>query len=160
MAGSPPQSSARRVVARHRKARREYEVLDSWEAGLVLKGTEVKSIRAGNVAFRDAHARAESGELWLHNLHIAPYDPANRWNHDETRARKLLLRRDQIRRIVARSEEKGLALVPLDVYFRGGRAKVTLALCRGRKHRDRREELKRRTMRREAERAMRSAGRR
>ena len=160
MAGSPPQSGARRVVARHRKARREYEVLDSWEAGLVLKGTEVKSIRAGNVAFRDAHARAEAGELWLHNLHIATYDPANRWNHDEQRARKLLLRRDQIRRIVASSEEKGLALVPLDVYFRGGRAKVTLALCRGRKHRDRREELKRRTMRREAERAMRAAGRR
>lgn len=160
MAGSPPQIGARRVVARHRKARREYEVLDSWEAGLVLKGTEVKSIRAGNVAFRDAHARAEAGELWLHNLHITPYDPANRWNHDETRVRKLLLRRDQIRRIVARSEEKGLALVPLDVYFRGGRAKVTLALCRGRKHRDRREELKRRTMRREAERAMRAAGRR
>lgn len=148
------------MVARHRKARREYEVLDSWEAGLVLKGTEVKSIRAGNVAFRDAHARAEAGELWLHNLHIATYDPANRWNHDELRARKLLLRRDQIRRIVASSEEKGLALVPLDMYFRGGRAKVTLALCRGRKHRDRREELKRRTMRREAERAMRAAGRR
>ena len=160
MAGSPPQAGARRVVARHRKALRDYDVLESWEAGLVLKGTEVKSIRAGKVAFMDAHARAAAGELWLHNLHVAPYEAANRWNHDELRPRKLLLRRDQIRRVVSRSEEKGLAIVPLDVHFRGGRAKVTLALCRGKKHRDRREELRRRTMRREAERALRAAGKR
>ena len=146
---------SRRVVARNKKAHRDYEVLDSWEAGLVLKGTEVKSIRAGKVAFQDAHARAESGEVWLHNLHVSEYEPANRWNHDETRPRKLLLHKDQIRRIVSRAEEKGLALVPLDLYFRRGRARITLALCRGRKHRDRREELKRRTMKREAERAMR-----
>ncbi len=156
--GAPPPADARRVVARNRKARHEYEVLDSWEAGLVLKGTEVKSIRAGNVAFRDAHARAEAGEMWLHNLHIAPYEAANRWNHDELRPRKLLLHRDQIRRIGSRSEEKGLTIVPLDLYFRRGRAKVTLGLCRGRKHRDRREELKRRTMQREAERAMKNRG--
>ena len=146
---------SRRVVARNKKARRDYEVLDSWEAGLVLKGTEVKSIRAGKVAFQDAHARAESGEVWLYNLHVSQYEPANRWNHDETRPRKLLLHKDQIRRIVSRAEEKGLTLVPLDLYFRRGRARITLALCRGRKHRDRREELKRRTMKREAERAMR-----
>lgn len=143
------------MVARNKKARRDYEVLDSWEAGLVLKGTEVKSIRAGKVAFQDAHARAESGEVWLYNLHVSQYEPANRWNHDETRPRKLLLHKDQIRRIVSRAEEKGLTLVPLDLYFRRGRARITLALCRGRKHRDRREELKRRTMKREAERAMR-----
>ncbi len=130
-------------------------MLDSWEAGLVLQGTEVKSIRAGKVAFQDSHARTEHGEMWLHNLHIAPYEPANRWNHDETRLRKLLLHKDQIRRIAARAEEKGLTLVPLDLYFRRGRARITLGLCRGRKHRDRREELKRRTMQREAERAMR-----
>lgn len=142
-------------MARNKKARRDYEVLDSWEAGLVLQGTEVKSIRAGKVAFQDSHARAERGEVWLHNLHVAQYEPANRWNHDETRPRKLLLHKDQIRRIVARAEEKGLTLVPLDLYFRRGRARITLALCRGRKHRDRREELKRRTMQREAERAMR-----
>lgn len=143
------------MVARNRKARRDYDVLDSWEAGLVLQGTEVKSIRAGNVAFQDSHARAESGEMWLHNLHVAQYEPANRWNHDEGRPRKLLLHKDQIRRIASRAEEKGLTLVPLDLYFRGGRARITLGLCRGRKHRDRREELKRRTMQREAERAMR-----
>lgn len=144
-------------MARNRKARHLYEVLDTWEAGLVLKGTEVKSIRAGAVAFRDAHARADSGELWLHNLHVAPYESANRWNHDETRPRKLLLRRDQIRRIVAKAEEKGLTLVPLDLYFRRGRARITLGLCRGKKHRDKREELKRRTQEREAQRAMKNA---
>ena len=142
-------------MARNRKARHLYEVLDSWEAGLVLQGTEVKSIRGGKVAFQDAHARAESGELWLHNFHIGQYEPGNRWNHDETRPRKLLLHKDQIRRIVAKVEEKGLTLVPLDLYLRKGRAKITLGLCRGKKHRDRREELKRRTMLREAERAMR-----
>ena len=157
--GAPPPGDARKVVARNRKARHEYEVLDSWEAGLVLRGTEVKSIRAGNVAFRDAHARTEAGEMWLHNLHIAPYEAANRWNHDELRPRKLLLHRDQIRRITSRSEEKGLTIVPLDLYFRSGRAKVTLGLCRGKKHRDRREELRRRTMQREAERAIKDRGR-
>ena len=146
------------MVARNRKARRDYVVLDTWEAGLVLKGTEVKSIRAGKVAFHDAHARAESGEVWLHNLHVSPYEHGNRWNHDETRPRKLLLHRDEIRRMVSRAEEKGLTLVPLDLYFRRGRARITLGLCRGRKHRDRREELKRRTMQREAERAMKERG--
>lgn len=152
MTGGP--ASSRRVVARNKKARHAYEVLDTWEAGLVLHGTEVKSLRNGRVAFQDAHARAIAGELWLHNLHVAPYDGANRWNHDETRPRKLLLRQDQIRRIVAKTEEKGLALVPLDIYFRRGVAKVTLAMCRGKKRRDRREELKRKTMEREAERAL------
>lgn len=146
------------MVARNKKARRDYAVLDTWEAGLVLKGTEVKSIRAGKVAFHDAHARAESGEVWLHNLHVSPYEHGNRWNHDETRPRKLLLHKDEIRRMVSRAEEKGLALVPLDLYFRRGRARITLGLCRGRKHRDRREELKRRTMQREAERAMKERG--
>ena len=142
-------------MARNRKARRDYEVLDSWEAGLVLHGTEVKSIRAGRVSFQDAHARAVRGEMWLHNVHIAHYEPANRWNHDADRPRKLLMHKDQIRKIAAQTEEKGLALVPLDLYFRKGRARITLGLCRGRKHRDRREELKRRTMQREADRAMR-----
>lgn len=151
---APPPGDGRRVIARNRKARHLYEVLDAWEAGLVLLGTEIKSLRAGRVAFHDAHGRAEAGELWLHNLHIGQYDGGNRWNHEETRPRKLLLHRDQIRRIVAKVEEKGLTLVPLDLYLRGGRAKVTLGLCRGRKHRDRREELRRRTMLREAERAM------
>ena len=142
------------VVARNKKARHDYQILDTWEAGLVLKGTEVKSIRAGKVAFQDAFARLDRGEVWLHNLHISPYSAGGRWNHDETRVRKLLLRRDEIRRMAGKVEEKGLTLVPLDLYFRRGRAKVTLALCRGKKHHDRREELKRRTMEREARRAL------
>ena len=154
----PPSGERRRVVARNKKARRDYEVLDTWEAGLVLKGTEVKSIRAGKVAFHDSHAKAESGEMWLHSLHVSHYEHANRWNHDETRPRKLLLHKDEIRRMVSRAEEKGLTLVPLDIYFRKGRARITLGLCRGKKHRDRREELKRRTMQREAERAMKDRG--
>ncbi len=153
MSGPHP-GGGRRLVARNRKARHLYEVLDSWEAGLVLQGTEAKSIRAGKVAFHDAHARVEAGEMWLHSLHIGLYEPGNRWNHDESRPRKLLLHKDQIRRIGAKAEEKGLTLVPLDLYLLRGRAKITLALCRGRKHRDRREELRRRTMQREAERAM------
>ena len=143
---------ARKVVARNKKARHDYHVLDTWEAGLVLQGTEVKSLRAGNVAFRDAFARLDAGEVWLHSLHIGPYAAGGVWNHDETRARKLLLRRDEIRRLKGKVEEKGLTLVPLDLYFRKGLAKVTLGLCRGKKHRDRREELKQRTMAREAER--------
>ncbi len=141
-------------MARNRKARHHYEVLDQWEAGLVLTGSEVKSIRARQVAFRDSHARTRGKEMWLHNLHIAPYDEANRWNHEETRPRKLLLHAREISRITARAEERGLTLIPLDLYFRRGRAKVTLGLCRGKKFRDRREELKRKTMKREAERAM------
>ena len=151
---APHSGDGRQLIARNRKARHLYEVLDSWEAGLVLQGTEVKSIRAGKVAFKDAHARLESAEMWLHNFHIGLYEPANRWNHAETRPRKLLLHKDQIRRIGATVEEKGLTLVPLDLYLRKGRAKITLGLCRGKKHRDRREELRRKTMQREAERAM------
>ena len=152
---SKPTDDGRQVIARNKKARRDYEVLDTWEAGLVLQGTEVKSLRDGKVAFQDAFAQANAGELWLYNLHISPYDSGNRWNHDEIRPRKLLLHKDQIRRMVQRAEEKGLTLVPLDLYFRRGRAKITLGLCKGKKHRDRREELKRRTMEREAERAKR-----
>lgn len=144
----------RRVVARNKKARHDFQVLDTWEAGLVLAGTEVKSIREGKVAFKDAFARLDGGEVWLHNFHVSPYTAGGRWNHDETRVRKLLLRRDEIRKLAGKVEEKGLTLVPLDVYFRRGRAKVTLGLCRGKKHHDRRDELKRRTMEREARRAL------
>lgn len=145
----------RRVVARNKKARHDFEVLETREAGLVLKGTEVKSLREGKLAFQDSFARVDGGEVWLFNLHISPYEPANRWNHEETRPRKLLLHRDEIRRLIGKVEEKGLTLVPLDLYFRRGKAKITLGLCRGKKHRDRREELKKRAMARDAERALR-----
>ena len=145
----------RKVVATNRKARHEYEVLETFEAGLVLKGPEVKSLRDGHVAFKDAFARVERGEVWLHNLHISPYEQANVWNVDPTRSRKLLLNRQEIRRLTGSVEEKGLTLIPLDLYFRAGVAKMTLAVARGRKLYDKREKLKRQTQDREADRAIR-----
>jgi SsrA-binding protein len=124
----------------------------------VLKGPEVKSLREGKVGFQDAYARVEGGEVWLHSLHISPYEQANRFNEDPLRPRKLLLNRHEIRRLVGHVEEKGLTLIPLDIYFRNGRAKVTLALARGRKLYDKREKLKRKTQDDEARRAMKSHG--
>lgn len=144
----------KKVVASNRKARHEFEILETFEAGLVLRGPEVKSLREGKVGFQDAYARLEGGEIWLHSLHISPYEQANRYNEDPLRPRKLLLNRQEIRRLVGRVEEKGLTLVPLEIYFRRGFAKVTLALARGRKLYDKREKLKRRTQDEEARRAM------
>ncbi len=144
----------RKVIATNRKARHEFEILDTWEAGLVLKGPEVKSLREGKVSFTDAFARVERGEVWLYSLHISPYEQANRFNQDPLRPRKLLLNRSEIRKLVGKVEEQGLTLVPLDIYFTRGVAKITLALARGRKMHDKREKLKRQTMQREAQRAM------
>lgn len=143
----------RRIVARNRKARHEFEILETFEAGLVLRGPEVKSVRAGQVAFQDAYATLEKDEVWLHNLHISPYSPATRWNEDPDRRRKLLLHRHEIRRLVGRVHEKGLALVPLEIYFARGFAKVTLGLARGKKLHDKRESLRRRSQELEARRA-------
>lgn len=148
------EQDGRKIVARNRKARHEFEVLDTFEAGLVLEGPEVKSVREGKVAFRDAFARIDGGEVWLHNLHISPYGPADRDNRDPTRTRKLLLRKRQIESLVGEVRQKGRTLIPLDLYFRRGYAKVTLALATGRQLHDKREKLKRETMDREAERAM------
>lgn len=153
------EKGGRRVVATNRKARHEYEILDTWEAGLVLKGPEVKSIREGKVSFQDAFARVDNGEVWLYSLHISPYTQANRWAPDPLRPRKLLLRSEEIRRLVGKVEEKGLTLVPLDIYFTRGVAKITLALGRGRKLHDKREKLKRQTQEREARRAVERARR-
>lgn len=147
-------SDGRKIVARNRKARHEFEILETFEAGLVLKGPEVKSLREGNVSFQDAFAMVENGELWLYNLHISPYEPANRMNVDPTRTRKLLLRRHEIAELAEKVQQKGLTLVPLDLYFRRGYAKVTLAVAKGRQLHDKREKLKRKTMEREAEKAM------
>jgi SsrA-binding protein len=114
----------------------------------------VKSLREGKVGFQDAYARIEGGEVWLHSLHISPYEQANRFNEDPLRPRKLLLHRHEIRRLIGRVEEKGLTLIPLEIYFRGGYAKLTLALAKGRKLYDKREKLKRKTQEDEARRAM------
>jgi SsrA-binding protein len=148
------ESSSKRIVARNRKARHEYEIMETFEAGLVLKGPEAKSLREGKVGFQDAYARLEGGEVWLHSLHISPYEQANRYNEDPLRPRKLLLNRHEIRRLIGKVEEKGLTLIPLEVYFRRGYAKITLALARGRKTYDKREKLKRKTQEEEARKAM------
>lgn len=146
--------SARKVVARNRKARHEYEVLETYEAGIELKGPEVKSLRSGGVSFQDAFARVDGGEIWLHSLHINPYEQANRFNVDPVRPRRLLMNRSEIRRLAVKTEEKGLTLVPLDIYFSRGYAKLTLAVARGKRLYDKREDLKRRQQDREARRAM------
>ena len=143
-----------RIVARNRKARHEYEVLEEIEAGLVLRGAEVKSLRDGRASFTDSFARVEGGEVWLHNLHISPYAHASVDAPDPVRRRKLLLNRRQIGRLTAQTREAGLTLIPLDIHCRRGYAKVTLAVARGKKHRDKRDALKEKTMQREAERAI------
>jgi SsrA-binding protein len=148
------EENGKRVVARNRKARHDYEIFETFEAGIVLKGPEVKSLREGKVGFRDAFARVERGEVWLHSLHISAYEPATRANGDPLRARKLLLKRAEIRKLRGKVEEKGLTLVPLQIYFRRGFAKVELALARGRRNYDKREKLKRQTQEREARRAV------
>ena len=147
-------SEARRVVARNRKARHEFQVLETFEAGIELKGPEVKSLRAGEVSFRDSFARVKNGEVWLHSLHISPYEQANRFNVDPLRPRRLLLKKSEIRQLVVKTQERGLTLVPLEIYFSRGYAKVALAVARGRKLHDKRQELKRREQDREARRAM------
>lgn len=153
MASSAASQDPARYVVKNRKARHEYHVLDTWQAGVILQGTEVKSLRDGRANLQDAFARFDGGELWLHNLHISPYEPANRFNHDPLRVRKLLLHRAELRRMVGQVQQKGLTLIPLDIHFASGVAKVTLALGKGKKLHDKREDLKRRAEQREMERA-------
>jgi SsrA-binding protein len=143
-----------KIVATNRKARHEYEVLETVEAGMELKGPEVKSLRAGHVSFQDSHARVEGGQVWLYSLHINPYEQANRFNVDPVRARRLLLSKQEIRRLASKTDEKGLTLVPLDIHFSRGYAKLTLAVARGKKLHDKRESLKKRDQEREARRAV------
>ena len=146
--------SGRKSVAPNRKAPHEFDILETFEAGIELKGPEVKSIRAGQVSFQDAHARLEGGQVWLHSLHINPYQQANRANADPLRVRRLLLNREEIRRLIGKVEEKGLTLVPLEIYFSRNFAKVTIALARGKKLYDKREDLKRRQQDLDARRAV------
>jgi SsrA-binding protein len=144
-----------RSIAVNRKALHDYEILKSVEAGLALTGTEIKSIREGRVNLRDAFARAEQGELWLYNCHIAPYAQGNRYNHEPLRRRKLLLHRDEIRELAGEAEQRGLTLVPLRMYFKRGLAKLQLALVRGRKVYDKREAIAEREVQRDIARALR-----
>ncbi len=142
-----------KTVAVNRRARHEYEVDETLEAGLVLSGTEIKSIRAGRVNLAEAYARIERGEAWLIGAHIAPYEQGNRNNHEPTRTRKLLMHRDQIAELVGRTQAKGYTLVPLKLYIRNGMAKLELGVARGKKAHDKRRAIAERDMRRELERS-------
>ena len=142
--------SQNRTIASNRKARFDYEIFDTVEAGLVLFGTEIKSIRAGQVSLSDAYARPENGELWLENAHIAAYASGNLNNHEPKRRRKLLLHRDQISRLTRQVAERGMTLVPLRLYLHGGYAKIELAVARGKKRFDKRRTIIEREREREA----------
>ncbi|MBX5470446.1 MAG: SsrA-binding protein SmpB [Thermoleophilaceae bacterium] len=142
-------------VATNRQASYRYELLDKLEAGLQLQGSEVKSLRDGKVQLKDAYATVRDGEVWLMSMHIAPYPAASRENHDPERPRKLLLHRREIERLMGKTQERGLTLVPTRVYFKGRNAKVELALARGKDVRDKRRDIKAREQRREIERALR-----
>jgi SsrA-binding protein len=141
-------------IARNRKARHLYHVLETIEAGLVLTGTEVKSLRAGKANLGDAYAVVEGNEAWLVHLHISPYDQGNQFNHDPLRKRKLLLHRKDLRRLVGKTREKGLTLIPLSLYFKGGWAKVEIALAKGKKAYDKRDDIAKRDAERDMARAM------
>jgi SsrA-binding protein len=146
-------------VATNRYASYRYELLDKLECGLVLQGTEVKSLRDGSAQLKDGYASIRDGELWLHNVHIPPYGPASRENHDPERPRKLLAHKREIERLVGRINERGLTLVPTRLYFAGPRAKVEIALARGKDRFDKRESIKARDQRRDVERELRDVGR-
>ena len=149
-----------KVIARNKKARHEYFIEDTWEAGLVLTGTEVKSLREGRASLVDGFAQIRDGELWMYNVHIPEYNQGTWNNHAPRRLRKLLLHKAEIQKLIGKTKESGLTLIPLELYFKDGKAKVELGLARGKKDYDKRQTLLERTMKREAERAMSSARRR
>jgi SsrA-binding protein len=138
-----------KVIATNRKARHDYEILETYEAGLVLKGTEVKSLREGQVNFKDSYASIDRGEGWLIGCHIAPYHHGTDANHEPDRSRKLLLHRREIERLLGKVAERGLTLIPLRLYFKEGRAKLEIGLARGKKLHDKRATIKERDARRE-----------
>jgi SsrA-binding protein len=144
-----------RVIAENRKARHHYEVLETLECGIALVGSEVKSLRAGELSLDEAYGRVEGEEVWLVGSNIAEYTFSNRQNHDPKRRRKLLLHRREIRKFANQAYEKGLTLVPLKMYFKEGRAKVLLGICRGKKMFDKRESVKKKAMQRDIDREMR-----
>ena len=144
-----------KVIAKNKRAQHDYHVVDTVEAGIVLKGTEVKSVRLGKVQLVDSFARVENGELFAHGLHISPYEHGNRFNVDPRRTRKLLVHKTEIKRIGRQVTEKGMTLVPLSVYLRRGRVKVEVGICRGKKAHDKREAIRKRDADRDMERAVR-----
>ena len=150
---------AERVVAQNRRARHDYFILDTFEAGLVLTGTEVKSLRAGKASLGEAYATVENGEAWVVQMHIPPYEQGNRWNPDPVRARKLLLHRREIEKLESAVAQKGQTVVPLKLYFSRGRAKLLIGIAKGKKVYDKRHSIAERDSKREMDRARRAAGR-
>lgn len=144
------------MIYQNKRARFDYEIGDLYEAGLVLQGTEVKSLRQGRVSLQDAYADMQQGELYLLNAHIDHYDQGNRNNHDPERPRKLLLHKQEIKRLASKIQERGLTLVPTRLYFTNGKVKVEIGLGKGKKHYDKRQDMKTRTAQREIERELRS----
>ena len=146
--------SGRKLIAQNKKARHDYHIEDVYEAGLVLTGTEVKSLRAGRASLVDAYAQVKDGEVWLENAHIPEYDQGSWTNHEPRRSRKLLLHRGEIGKLIGKTKESGLTIVPLSLYFKDGKAKVEIALARGKKAYDKRQALAARDAAREIERTV------
>ena len=149
MAEKTARELAQTNIAENRKAFHDYHILDTWEAGMVLLGTEVKSIREGRVNLRDSFARIERGEVWLYNVHISAYSHRGYADHEPLRQRKLLMHRDEIRKLIGKTTEKGMTIVPTRMYYKSGRVKVEIGLAKGKKDYDKRETLKRREVDRE-----------
>ncbi len=154
MAEQTAREKAQRIVADNRKAHHDYHILETFEAGIVLVGTEVKAIREGRVNLRDSFARVDDGEVFVFNVHISPYSHRGYAHHEPLRRRKLLLHRSEIRKLIGKTVEKGMTLVPLRMYFKDGRVKLAIGLAKGKKEYDRRETLKRRVTERETRAAM------
>jgi SsrA-binding protein len=159
MAKKGKRKAAAGDLATNRQARYRYHLLEQIECGIQLEGPEVKSIREGGVQIKDAYAAVEKGEVFLHNMHVAPYQPAARENHDPERVRKLLLHAREIERLIGATQQKGLTLVPTRVYLRNGRVKIEIALARGKDHTDKRRDLKAKDQAREIQRALAEHGR-
>ena len=159
MAEKDEREKAQRIIADNRKARHDYHILETYEAGVALLGTEVKAIREGRVNLRDSYARTDGGEVWMMNVHISPYSHRGYADHAETRQRKLLLHRHEIRKLIGRTAEKGLTLVPLQMYFKKGRVKVLVGLARGKQAHDKRETIRRREVDLETRSAVKAARR-
>ncbi|MCA1031549.1 SsrA-binding protein SmpB [Bacillus timonensis] len=146
---------AGKVVSQNKKANHDYTIEETYETGIVLQGTEIKSIRGGRVNLKDSFARVQNGEVYLHNMHVSPYEQGNRYNHDPLRTRKLLLHKREISKLIGLTKEDGYALVPLKIYLKNGFAKVLLGLGKGKKKYDKREDLKKKEAKRDIERAFR-----
>ena len=152
-------NTAEKIIAQNKTARLNYFINETYEAGIVLVGTEVKSIREGRVNLKDSYALVKEGEVWLHDMHVSPYSHGNRYNHEPLRMRKLLLHNREIKRLYGKSREKGLTLIPLKIYFKNGRVKVEIGVGQGKKLYDKREDMKLKDDRRDMQRALRGKNR-